>query len=174
MSAAEPETKGKTRRVIAQPPVPGVTPLRPARQPVGALADLGLSAEELDVLKHQGFVTAEFRGRFGPYFRLHFRIAGRQTTRYVGRDPDVAHRIRRELEELQRVERHRRRLDQLAEVARRSLRAAKARLEPLMRAAGWHYHGLAIRRARPPAAPADEDHRAAPSPFPSTQQPSKE
>jgi hypothetical protein len=56
-------------------------------------------------LASQGTVVEEWRKRggrsFGPYFRLKFRRAGRQSSLYLGRSPELAEKVRRLLTDIQ-------------------------------------------------------------------------
>ena len=47
-----------------------------------AIATLGLSAEEIDDLRHQGFVCRAVRGRGRSYGKLCFRFNGKQRVKY--------------------------------------------------------------------------------------------
>jgi hypothetical protein len=63
------------------------------------------------VLASQGTVVEEWRKRggrsFGPYFRLKFRFAGRQSSLYLGRSPELAEKVRNLLSEIQFSRRYR-------------------------------------------------------------------
>jgi hypothetical protein len=126
---------------------------RPSEAPGGAdaesrLARLRLNAEELAALRKQGFVSADHRGRARVCYKLRFRHAGRQHVRCLGSDPAVAARVRLELAELQASARLGRELGRRTQEARRALRGVKSSLEPLLAAAGYGFHGLAIRRRK--------------------------
>jgi hypothetical protein len=97
----------------------------PAGPIEGALAGLGLAAEDLRALARQGFVSEERRGGRGPYYKLRWRRAGQQRVRYLGGDPGRAAVVRAELEGLQRPPRAARLLARLLGEARRRLRDAK-------------------------------------------------
>jgi hypothetical protein len=114
-----------------------------------ALASLGLTAEDLGGLARQGFLAAE-RRRDWPCWKLRFRRGGRQVVRYVG-GTDKAALVAEELKELQAARTHQRELNRLGSVARHMLRDQKAKLEPLLLACGFKFHGRAIRRLRRPA-----------------------
>jgi hypothetical protein len=118
------------------------------RRQIHHLVDLGLSAAEQAALARQGFIAPEYRHQKGPYYRLHFRLDGRQTTRYLGCDSTVIPTLRAELADLQRLTHLDRELGQRCRQARRLLRATKKRLAPDLQRAGYHYHGLDIRRRR--------------------------
>ena len=60
-------------------------PRRPTRR-ISCLADLGLTEQDYGALAQQGFVSHEYRGIAGPYYKLRFRLAGQQCTRYLGSD----------------------------------------------------------------------------------------
>lgn len=71
-----------------------------------------------DLFRHQGAVVESWRTRnghrFGPYYRLAYREDGRQQSRYLGTDGELANEIRKLLVELQepaeRERKHRRQL----------------------------------------------------------------
>jgi len=109
---------------------------------------LRLSHADFEELKTQGFVSAQSRGLKGPRFVLRFRSGGRQKVRYIGTDPARAERVRKELAELQKERRLGLERSKLRRQARRMLREAKVHLEPLLNAAGYAFHGQAIRRCR--------------------------
>ena len=132
-------------------------PAAPTRSRPRCLADLGLTDQELEVLRHQGCVVAERRGR-GVYYRLRFRCAGQQRSVYLGRDPELAGRLRCKLAELQAAHRRGRRLSQMERQLRHVLRISKQRLKPLLESQGYHFHGLVIRRKRPASRRPHEEH----------------
>jgi len=119
---------------------------RPA--PIRRLADLNLAPEELRELTRQGFIAREYRGDSGPFFKIRFRVRGRQIVRYLGSDVHTAAAVARELRALQAGRRLARFLGRLRAQARRLLRRAKRRLEPLLRARGFYLHGHTVRRRR--------------------------
>jgi hypothetical protein len=86
-------------------------------------------------------------------YRLRFRVQGRQVVRYIGTDANVAAAVQQALERLQADHRDDRQLRQQAAEARRTLRRLQQALEPSLVAAGYRYHGRAIRRRRPPSGP---------------------
>ena len=116
----------------------------------GLLGRLGLAPEDVAALARQGFVAADRRVGGRRYFRLCWRAAGQQRTRYLG-DAERASQARRELALLQRERTAERELARLRRDARRLLRASKAELAARLKDRGLHFHGLAIRRrdARP-------------------------
>src|SRR5256885_3352521 len=98
------------------------------------LADLGLSTAEYQALTEQGFVAAERRqhnGRVcGPYYKLRWRLNGRQKVRYLGRDHGHAERVRAALADLQRPAHLLRQVVRWLHQAREQLREIKAILQP--------------------------------------------
>ena len=114
--------------------------------PTPGLAALGLSNEELCALARQGFVGGEYRGRRGPYFKLRFRVARRQIVKYLGNDVVVAKGIQQEVILLQAEHRLSRQLQRLTMQAREVLRETKLILRDDVRAAGFDFHGLAVRQ----------------------------
>jgi hypothetical protein len=112
----------------------------------GCLKQLGLSADEIDALTHQGFVQCERRGGGREYFKLRFRWQGRQRVCCLGTDRGIAKTIKNELIVLQRVHQLCRKAIRLAERGRRLLRSVKVETSQPLAAAGFKYHGLEIRR----------------------------
>ena len=110
------------------------------------LAALALSNEQLTALARQGFVAAEYRGKRGPFFKLRFRCKGRQMVRYLGKDVEAAERVRNAVVQLQAEHQVARQLRRLTNQARAVLRAAKLDLREGVRAAGFDFHGLEIRK----------------------------
>lgn len=110
-----------------------------------ALAKLSLSEDQRQALARQGFVSCEYREQRGPFFKLRFRCAGRQVVRYLGQDGPFAEQVRQELWALQ-MERHAEiELAHLTAAARQLLRQAKHELLGAVDAAGFRFHGQAIR-----------------------------
>ena len=99
----------------------------------------------------QGSVVATWRTyrgrRLGPYYRLIYREDGRQRSIYLGRCPELAGRVRRVLEHLQRPRRERRRLARVAAQVRRSLRRWKDRLAAALAPWGIVVKGFEFRGA---------------------------
>ena len=116
------------------------------------VASLRLTPEERDSLKWQGFVAGERRGGT-QYFKLRFRYGGRQRVCYLGRDPEIAAKIARELAAMQQEHETVRELARLTRAARKLLRDSKRGLEPYLRDAGFKFHGLQIRRVRTSSLP---------------------
>src|ERR1019366_7203395 len=153
--------------------------------PVQGLAALHLSQAEYAQLATQGFVTSEWRGSRGPYFKLRFRQGAKQVVRYLGADPTAARALDEELHCLQAAHRRHQLLRALVQQAARALRQAKQTLEPLLQDSGYHFHGRAIRAFRgrpidPPATAADPTYcpgehflrrSAGPRPRPATRAP---
>jgi hypothetical protein len=108
---------------------------------------LHLSPAEQELLRRQGTVVAERRRRRTVY-KLRFRFAGRQRARILGSDAAVAAGFRSLLAAWQAPQRHARAADRIADEARGALREAKIALRPLLEAAGFAFHGQAIRRRR--------------------------
>ena len=109
--------------------------------PVHTLADLELTAVEHAALARQGSVAAETRGP-SRYYKLRFRVEGRQQVRYLGKDPSVAKAIARELKSWQTGRQLGVVLGRLAKRARARLRAARAQLAPLLEQDGLWFHGF--------------------------------
>ncbi len=107
---------------------------------------LRLDEMEFRGLASQGFIAPERRGQ-RTHFKLRFRHNGGQQVRYIG-SRDQASAVQAELDVLQRDVRLRRRLASLTQSAADALRSAKDRLEPLLQAKGFHFHGRAVRMSR--------------------------
>lgn len=112
------------------------------------LARLQLSALEREILERQGFVTAEYRGRRGPYYKLRFRVGRRQVVRYLGSDGHWANQVQTALDWWQGPRQAQRALSRRIARERRVLRTTRAEIEPLAEAAGYYFHGYALRRRR--------------------------
>ncbi len=112
-----------------------------------SLRALRLDMDDLTFLRSQGFVSQEPR-RNRTFFKLRFRRNGRQITRYIA-SAAVAAEVRRELDRLQSDARTRRRLRAFRKEASVTLRNSKRRLELLLNARGFRFHGRAIRKSRP-------------------------
>ena len=118
------------------------------RAPPRRLADLGLEPDDHDALQRQGFVSVEYRGRRGPFFKLRFRLDGRQRVVYLGQDVGVAEQVQHELAELQAHHKLEQRLARLKAEALALVRESKRRLQPYLHCAGLRFHGLEIRGTR--------------------------
>jgi hypothetical protein len=112
------------------------------------LQALPIGSAERRALEQQGFVAAEYRDGKGPYFKLKFRVAGRQRVLYLGADATFVDRIRRELAQLQAARRADRKLARLTKEAHGVVRRSKQQLEMHLRRAGLKFHGRAIRRSK--------------------------
>jgi hypothetical protein len=103
-------------------------------------------------LARNGFVAVEYRWRggrrWGPYYKLRWRRAGRQRTRYLGANPARCEQVRRELALLQAPLRQARLAAQLLLEARGHLRSLRQELTAPMAARGKQFHGYAVRRRR--------------------------
>lgn len=106
-----------------------------------------LGDEEMNALRTQGFVTAERRGS-NLYFKLRFRVHGKQRVRYLGRDATLADRIRQELDAIRAPKRILQNMHRVDQHARRLLRQMKSELSPILAVHGYRFHGMAIRKAR--------------------------
>ena len=111
-----------------------------------AIAALRLTAGDLEELADQGFVGEERRGD-RTYYKLRFRRAGKQVVRYVG-GADRAALVKEELGILQAETKVMQQLKARAKIANKMIREAKRTMEPVLKANGFVFHGLAIRRPR--------------------------
>lgn len=82
------------------------------------------------------------------YWRLRFRLDGRARTVYLGRDAQLVAAVRQELNELQQERDQTRRIAHIAASAKKTLKDAKQRLEPVLQQLGFHYHGDVVRKKR--------------------------
>src|SRR5438105_2365052 len=119
------------------------------------LAELGLSGEDLEALKRQGFVAADYRHRgrrlFGPYFKLRWRSKRRQQVLYLGQAQQRAEEVRAALTEWQRPSRLIRELSRVLGETRRRLASTKALLASHLPNGELYVHGYTLRRKRMPA-----------------------
>lgn len=118
----------------------------PRDEMTSVLTTLGLTKNQLRALSRQGCITAEYRGTSGPFFKLRFRYENRQVVRYVGKDVPRVERLRAELNDLQANRQLQIKLKHLTRHAWRVLRDSKRLLGPELTAAGFHFHGFAVRR----------------------------
>jgi DNA-binding transcriptional ArsR family regulator len=110
------------------------------------IAALRLTEHDLEELAEQGFVCEERRGN-RTYYKLRFRRSGQQVVRYIGGE-DRAVLVKQELSVIQLDSSILRELNAKTKIARKSLREAKRAMEPVLKANGFVFHGLAIRRPR--------------------------
>jgi len=110
------------------------------------LIALGLSDKDLRALKQQGFISVEYRGHRGPFFKLRYRVEGRQFVKYLGSNPQEADHIRNELAALQADHHLMQELQRLTVEASGVLRSAKRGLKSQLLHAGYAFHGFTIRR----------------------------
>lgn len=66
-----------------------------------ALASLGFTEDDVELLRKQGHVCVEHRPGRRPIHRVRFRRGTRQVTRYVGVDAVLAQQVREEIAALQ-------------------------------------------------------------------------
>jgi hypothetical protein len=126
-------------------PVDGTLVDRPGTH---ILDDLGIPPADQIALKHQGFISEEYRKERGLYYKLRYRMQGKQRVVYLGKDTAVADRVRDELAALQNARRSDQQLKQFTMQAHKLLRESKRRLEVDLEAAGFSYHGFEIRKTR--------------------------
>lgn len=111
---------------------------------------LDLDERDLAAIARQGFVAVEFRRRSGrrcgPYYKLRWRVAGRQRVRYLGRNPVLVEHVQAALAAWQAPRRAQRASVALLRAARRALRAAKAAAAPRLVQEGQYFHGYSVRR----------------------------
>jgi hypothetical protein len=119
------------------------------------LAELGLSAADQAALAREGFISRESRGRRMAVYKLRFRVDGRQRVQYLGTEAGKVRRIEEALRALQDDRRLELALGRLHHDVAQLLRKSKRRLAAPLAAAGYRFHGRAIRRPRPPAGPGE-------------------
>ena len=97
----------------------------------------------------QGYVAASYRYRngkkYGPYYRLGYRIGGRQHSIYLSRAGGLVEQVRRELEAIQMPLAERRMFRTLERRVRSSLRFHKRRVSLLLRPYGLRLKGSEVR-----------------------------
>jgi len=105
-----------------------------------------------DVLADQGSVVEGWRDyqgrRLGPYYRLTYRIDGRQQSIYLGADPQLADEVRRLLEDLKAPRRQRLLLAQQRQMVKRSLADHKMRWQVELAEVGLYLKGNEVRGMR--------------------------
>ncbi len=115
------------------------------------LAELGLTAVDQAALARQGSISREVRGRRMAVYKLRFRVDGRQRVRYLGTEAGGVRRVEEALRVLQDDRRLELALGRLHHELAQLLRDSKRRLAAPLAAAGFRFHGRAIRRPRRPA-----------------------
>jgi hypothetical protein len=110
---------------------------------------LDLVARYEQLLRTQGAVVASYRlyrgRRLGPFFRVAFRVDGRQRSIYLGKDPALAEEVRGVLARLQAPLERRRGLKRQRDAAKAGLRRAKIRLEQELARVGLGLKGYEVR-----------------------------
>ncbi|MEN6458960.1 MAG: DUF1678 family protein [Thermoguttaceae bacterium] len=110
---------------------------------------LRLIAARPEVFCRRGHVSAGYRHEngktYGPYFRLGYRIGGRQRTLYLGRSAALVEKVRQALAAIQKPLAIRRLLDQFERQLRASLRLQKRRTNALLRPFGLWLKGSEVR-----------------------------
>ena len=122
----------------------------PWPDPWEVLTGLGLSRADVEGLQRQGFVAPEFRVdqgvRRGPYYKLRWRINGRQRVKYLGRSAAQAEAVASAVAHLQQPRVRERHLARQMAEARRKLTQAKQTMAAALAAEGKYYHGYTSRR----------------------------
>jgi hypothetical protein len=131
--------------MIDQPRVDAGTRLKAARR---YLASLGLSDADLAAVARQGSVNDERRSEHSVVYKLRYRREGRQRVLYLGSNAEAAERARQAISELQAERRIELAVGRLHREAAQLLREGKQRLAGPLAAAGFRFHGRAIRRLR--------------------------
>jgi hypothetical protein len=112
-------------------------------------AALRLLSDRPDLFFHQGHVAATWRyrngQRFGPYYRLAYRLDGRQHSIYLGRAGELVDRVRQQLASLQLARIEHRAVRRLERDVRRALHAEKLHMNALLRPYGLRLKGFEIR-----------------------------
>jgi hypothetical protein len=108
-----------------------------------------LLSQQPELFARQGHVAAGWRyrngRRFGPYYRLSYRLDGRQHSLYLGRAGELVEGVRQQLESLQRSRVERRAVRRLDRQVRAALRIEKLHLDALLRPYGLRLKGLEVR-----------------------------
>ncbi|MBN2579229.1 MAG: hypothetical protein JXB10_09580 [Pirellulales bacterium] len=102
-----------------------------------------------NIFAHQGAVVESWRyknGRkIGPYYRLAYRVAGRQRSIYLGKSQKLLRQVRRLLEKLQRPVKTRRTLRQAQKVFQESMKRHQAQFRIDLLKVGLQLRGYAVR-----------------------------
>ncbi len=110
---------------------------------------LRLIAARPEVFYRQGHVAAGYRHRngktFGPYYRLSYRLDGRQYSVYLGRSAKLVGQVRKALGAIQKPLAQRRFFNQIERQIRASLRVQKLRMGALLRPYGLRLKGFEVR-----------------------------
>lgn len=108
-----------------------------------------LAPEERAGLAQQGFIAFHTLPSGNRCAKLRFRdSSGRQRVRYLGINPQLADAVAAALKARQHAVRIRRASTRRARCSRQALREVRCRLESPLGCAGWHFHGLSLRRRR--------------------------
>jgi len=111
-----------------------------------------LIAAHREVLAEQGTVVEGWREygghRLGPYFRLAYRIEGRQGSIYLGADQELAEDVRGLLADLQAPHRRRLALSRLCKRTKKSLANHKQELRAELAKIGLYLKGNEVRGVR--------------------------
>ncbi|QDU92497.1 hypothetical protein [Lignipirellula cremea] len=116
--------------------------------PFAVFRSLNLTDEQVEALRTQGFVSRERRGENRIYFKLRFRFQGRQLVRCLGAKAALVRRVEQALAKIQAQRKRRAQLTNAARRSRQTLRLTRLLLAPLLQAAGFQFHGLAVRKIR--------------------------
>ena len=118
-------------------------------QNLGASPALAFVRAHAMLFERHGTVVATYRKVgprvYGPYYRLAYRVDGRQQSLYIGRDSKQADAVRTALKDLQAPRRRLREMDACEREVRRSLQLAKLQALPTLHRAGLRFHGHEIR-----------------------------
>jgi hypothetical protein len=102
-----------------------------------------------NVFARQGAIVASWRtynGRkLGPYYRLTYRVDGRQCSLYLGKSKNLLRQVRRLLDKLQNYAKTRRVLRQVKQAAQKNLRNHLAQFRIEMLRIGLQPHGYDAR-----------------------------
>jgi hypothetical protein len=102
-----------------------------------------------EIFARNGAVVPAYRTRgnrrYGPYFRVAYRIAGRQCSIYLGRCRQLADRARELLAKLQQPRDYRRMYEKAKRQRRATLRRVIRHWQQTMRAHGLDFRGCEVR-----------------------------
>ncbi len=114
-----------------------------------AMAPLDVITNNAAIFAHRGTVVATYRtrgtARYGPYFRVAYRIAGRQCSIYLGRSSRLADRARELLAQLQQPRDFRRMCQKAERLRRATFRRVIRQWQQTIRAYGLDLRGCEIR-----------------------------
>jgi hypothetical protein len=113
------------------------------------LGVLQFVVDHAELFRDQGSVQVTWRlyqgRRLGPFYRLAYRVAGRQRSKYLGKDQTLAEEVERILHEIQTPLREQRWLARMTRDGRRAFKRHKQDLQRELESLGLYVKGNEIR-----------------------------